>query len=71
MDGAVTVDEPHLRSPEKREVATRAHEVLRQPSGLTNRMFESLLAGLGTQSWERAIGQMAETASVSKSSVNR
>lgn len=48
-----------------------AYEALRQPSGLGNRMLELLLAGLGTRPYERAIGEMAETVGVSKSSVSR
>ena len=54
-----------------REVAIPAYEALRQPSGLGNRMLELLLAGLGTRPYERAIGAMAETVGVSKSSVSR
>ena len=40
-------------------------------SGLGERMLELLLAGLSTRSYGKAIGQMAETAGVSKSSVSR
>ena len=70
-DRAVRVEKPRLRSQDKGEVAVPAYEVLRRPSGLGERMLELLLAGLSTRSYAKAIGQMAETAGVSKSSVSR
>ena len=60
-----------MPSPEEGEVAIPAYGALRQPSGLGNRMLELLLAGLGTRPYERAIGEMAETVGVSRSSVSR
>ena len=70
-DRAVRVEKPRLRSPGEGELAIPAYEVLRRPSGLGERMLELLLAGLGTRSYGKAIGEMAETAGVSKSSVSR
>ena len=70
-DRAVRVEKPRLRSPGEGELAIPAYEALRRPSGLGERMLELLLAGLGTRSYGKAIGEMAETAGVSKSSVSR
>ena len=70
-DRAVRVEKPRLRSPGEGEIAIPAYEALRRPSGLGERMLELLLAGLSTRSYGKAIGQMAETAGVSKSSVSR
>ena len=70
-DRAVRVEKPRLRSPGEGELAIPAYEALRRPSGLGERMLELLLAGLSTRSYGKAIGQMAETAGVSKSSVSR
>ena len=70
-DRAVRVEKPRLRSPDEGEIAVPAYEALRRPSGLGERMLELLLAGLSTRSYGKAIGQMAETAGVSKSSVSR
>ena len=69
--GAVRVERPRLRSPGEGELAIPAYEALRRPSGLGERMLELLLAGLSTRSYGKAIGEMAETAGVSKSSVSR
>ena len=69
-DRAVRVEKPRLRSPGG-EVEIPAYEALRRPSGLGERMLELLLAGLGTRSYGKALGEMAETAGVSKSSVSR
>jgi len=69
-DRAVRVEKPRLRDPGG-EVAIPAYEALRRPSGLGERMLELLLAGLGTRSYGKAVGEMAETAGVSKSSVSR
>ena len=69
-DRAVRIEKPRLRGPEG-EVAVPAYEALRRPSGLGERMLELLLAGLGTRSHGKAIGEMADTAGVSKSSVSR
>ena len=69
--GPVRVEKPRLRSPGEGEIAIPAYEALRRPSGLGERMLELLLAGLGTRSYGKAIGEMAETAGVSKSSVSR
>ena len=69
-DRAVRVEKPRLRSPDEGEVAIPAYEALRRPSGLGERKLELLLAGLSTRSYGKAIGQMAETAGVSKSSVS-
>ena len=69
-DRAVRVEKPRLRSPGG-EVEIPAYEALRRPSGLGERMLELLLAGLGTRSYGKAVGEMAETAGVSKSSVSR
>ena len=60
-DRAVRVEKPRLRGPGG-EVAIPAYEALRRPSGLGERMLELLLAGLGTRSYGRAVGEMAETA---------
>ena len=70
-DRAVRVEKPRLRSPGEGEIAIPAYEALRRPSGLGERMLELLLAGLSTRSYGKAIGEMAETAGVSKSSVSR
>ena len=70
-DRAVRVERPRLRSPGEGELAIPAYEALRRPSGLGERMLELLLAGLSTRSYGKAIGEMAETAGVSKSSVSR
>ena len=70
-DRAVGVEKPRLRSPGEGEVAVPAYEALRRPSGLGERMLELLLLGLGTRAYGKAIGEMAETAGVSKSSVSR
>ena len=70
-DRAVRVEKPRLRSPGEGELAIPAYEALRRPSGLGERMLELLLAGLSTRSYGKAIGEMAETAGVSKSSVSR
>ena len=70
-DRAVRVEKPRLRSPGEGELAIPAYEALRRPAGLGERMLELLLAGLSTRSYGKAIGQMAETAGVSKSSVSR
>ena len=70
-DRAVRVAKPRLRSPGEGELAIPAYEALRRPSGLGERMLELLLAGLSTRSYGKAIGEMAETAGVSKSSVSR
>ena len=70
-DRAVRVEKPRLRSPDEGELAIPAYEALRRPTGLGERMLELLLAGLSTRSYGKAIGQMAETAGVSKSSVSR
>ena len=70
-DRAVRVERPRLRSPGEGEIAIPAYEALRRPSGLGERMLELLLAGLSTRSYGKAIGEMAETAGVSKSSVSR
>ena len=69
-DRAVRIEKPRLRGAEG-EVAVPAYEALRRRSGLGERMLELLLAGLGTRSYGKAIGGMAETAGVSKSSVSR
>ena len=69
-DRAVRVEKPRLRSAGG-EVEVPAYEALRRPSGLGERMLELLLAGLGTRSYGKAVGEMAETAGVSKSSVSR
>ena len=66
-DRAVRVEKPRLRSPGEGELAIPAYEALRRPSGLGERMLELLLAGLSTRSYGKAIGEMAETAGVSKS----
>ena len=70
-DRAVRVERPRLRSPGEGELAIPAYEALRRPAGLGERMLELLLAGLSTRSYGKAIGEMAETAGVSKSSVSR
>ena len=70
-DRAVRVERPRLRSADEGELAIPAYEALRRPAGLGERMLELLLAGLSTRSYGKAIGQMAETAGVSKSSVSR
>ena len=70
-DRAVRVERPRLRSAGEGELAIPAYEALRRPAGLGERMLELLLAGLSTRSYGKAIGEMAETAGVSKSSVSR
>ena len=70
-DRAVRIEKPRLRSPDEGELAIPAYEVLRRPSGLGERMLELLLSGPSTRSYGKAIGEMAETAGVSKSSVSR
>ena len=69
-DRAVRVEKPRLRSPGG-EVEIPAYETLRRPSGLGERMLELLLVGLGTRSYGKVVGELAETAGVSKSSVSR
>ena len=70
-DRSVRIEKPRLRNPGAAEVAITAYEALRRPSGLGDRMLELLLAGLSTRSYGKAVGEMAETAGVSKSSVSR
>ena len=70
-DRAVRVEKPRLHNPGEGQVAIPAHEALRRPLGLGERMRELLLAGLSTRSYGKAVGEMAETAGVSKSSVSR
>ena len=66
-DRAVRVEKPRCAAPGEGELAIPAYEALRRPSGRGERMREPLLAGLSTRSYGKAIGEMAETAGVSKS----
>lgn len=70
-DRAVRVEKPRLRRSGEGEVAIPAYEVLRRPEGLGDRMLELLMRGVSTRAYGEAIGEMAETVGVSRSSVSR
>ncbi len=70
-DRAVRVEKPRLRRKGGGEVAIPAYEMLRRPEGLGDRMLELLMRGVSTRAYGKAIGEMAETAGVSRSSVSR
>ena len=70
-DRAVRVEKPRLRRSGEGEVAIPAYEALRRPEGLGDRMLELPMRGVGTRAYGETIGEMAETAGVSRSSVSR
>ena len=72
-DRKLEVERPRLRTkgPRSQEVEVPAYAAMQNPAPMGKRMLDILMHGVSTRSYKQVIGQMAETAGVSRSAVSR